>query len=149
MPRRKLSAEDGTATLEFIAAGLILLVPLVSLVLAMAAIQGGAFAVEGAARQAARVYVQAGNERSAVSDADRAVEFALADYGLHREDAAVSISCSPHPDACLTRQGTVTISVRISVPLPLAPAVITGGMPLGVPMQADATQQVSRFWSGN
>ena len=95
MPRRKLSAEDGTATLEFIAAGLILLVPLVYLVLAMAAIQGGAFAVEGAARQAARVYVQAGNERSAVSDADRAVEFALADYGLHREDAAVSISCSP------------------------------------------------------
>jgi hypothetical protein len=148
MRRPRLCAEDGTATLEFIATGLILLVPLVYLVLTMAAIQGGALAIEGAARQAARVFVQAGSERSAASDADRAVEFALADYGLHREDATVSISCSPHPDACLTRQGMVTVSVRISVPLPLAPAVITG-VPLGVAMQADATQQVSRFWSGD
>ncbi|HSP76545.1 MAG TPA: hypothetical protein VLO31_10065, partial [Cryobacterium sp.] len=50
-------AERGSASLEFITAGLILLVPLVYLVLAMAALQGGALAVEGAARQAARVYV--------------------------------------------------------------------------------------------
>ena len=58
--RRWIEAEDGSASLEFITAGMLLLLPLVYLVLTMAAIQAGAFAVEGAARQAARVYVQSG-----------------------------------------------------------------------------------------
>jgi hypothetical protein len=49
--------DTGTASLEFITAGLVLLVPLVYLVLTMSAIQGGALAVEGASRQAARVFV--------------------------------------------------------------------------------------------
>ena len=62
---RRWNEDDGTATLEFITAGLILLLPLVYLVLSMAAIQGGALAVEGAARQAVRVFVQAPDFRSA------------------------------------------------------------------------------------
>ncbi|MDQ1574531.1 MAG: hypothetical protein QOH44_2090, partial [Actinomycetota bacterium] len=39
--------DGGSAALEFITAGLLLLVPLVYLILAMAAIQGGALSVEG------------------------------------------------------------------------------------------------------
>ena len=52
--RVSLRDETGTAALEFITVGLILLVPLVYLVLALASLQAGTFAVEGAARQAAR-----------------------------------------------------------------------------------------------
>jgi hypothetical protein len=125
---------------------MILLLPLVYLVLAMAAIQGGALAVEGAARQAVRVFVQSSELPEAQLRAQRAIEFALADHGLHLADAEVSIVCAPQPDRCLTRRGTVTITVALSIPLPLAPPVLTGEMPLGIPAHASATEQVSRFW---
>ena len=138
--------ERGSASLEFITVGLILLVPLVYLVLTMAAIQGASFAVEGAARQSVRVFVQADSEAEAGARADRAIRFALADAGLEGVEPRVSVACSPKPEACLTRRGTVTISVALTVPLPLVPPFLTLDVPLGVPLQATATEQVSRFW---
>jgi hypothetical protein len=138
--------ETGTASLEFITAGLVLLVPLVYLVLTMSALQGAAFAVEGAARQAARVFVESATEAEAREGARRAVEFALADYGFDADDVAVQISCRPDPDACLTRRGFVTVDVSTSVTLPLVPPVLELDVPLSVPSSASATQQVSRFW---
>ena len=140
-------ADDrGNASLEFITVGLVLLVPLVYLVLAMAAIQSAAFAVEGAARQSVRVFVQAGSESDAAERAERAIRFALADAGLDGLEPQVSVSCSPKPDACLTRLGTVTIAVAVTVPLPLVPHVLDLSVPIGVPLQATSTEQVSRFW---
>ena len=144
---RRLAREDGSASLEFVTTGLILLLPLVYLVLSVAAIQGGALAVEGAARQAVRVYVQSGTEAEAAARAERAIRFALADAGLEALEPAVSVHCSPHPATCLTRRGLVTVSVAVTVPLPLVPQVLTIAAPLGVPLQATATEQVSRFWS--
>ena len=138
--------ECGSASLEFITIGLILLVPFVYLVLTMASIQGAAFAVEGAARQSARVFVQAGNEPEAAERAERAIRFALADAGLDALEPRVAVTCAPKPDVCLTRLGTVTISVAVTVPLPLTPPLLSLDVPLGVPMQATSTEQVSRFW---
>jgi hypothetical protein len=143
----RLRDEAGTASLEFITVGLILLLPVVYLVLTMSSIQGGAFAVEGAARQAVRVYVQSGSTTEAAARAERAIRFALSDAGLAALEPHVTVTCSPHPDACLTRLGTVTISVAVTVPLPLFPPVLQLDVPLGVPLQAVATEQVSRFWS--
>jgi hypothetical protein len=143
----RLRDEAGTASLEFITVGLILLLPVVYLVLTMSSIQGGAFAVEGAARQAVRVSVQSGSTTEAAARAERAIRFALADAGLAALEPHVTVTCSPHPDACLTRLGTVTISVAVTVPLPLFPPVLQLDVPLGVPLQAVATEQVSRFWS--
>lgn len=142
-----LAADDGSASVEFVSAGVLLLVPLVYLVLAMASVQGGALAVEGAARQAARVYVQAPSETDARSRAESAVRFALADYGLDAEEATVRIRCSPDPGRCLTRRGIVTVSVGVRVPLPLVPSGLSASTGTGVPLQAASTQQVSRFWS--
>ena len=140
--------ETGTASLEFITAGLVLLVPLVYLVLTMSALQGAAFAVEGAARQAARVFVESSTESDAADGARLAVKFALADYGIDSRDVAMTISCSPHPDACLTRRGFVTVEVSTRVTLPLIPPVLDLDVPLSVPLSSSATQQVSRFWGG-
>lgn len=145
---RRWSEDDGTAALEFLTAGMILLLPLVYLVLVMAAIQGGALAVEGAARSAARVFMQAESAQLAEQQARGAVEFALADHGLHLDDAVVLISCAPHPANCLTRRGSVTVAVEVSVPFPLAPPVLSDTLPLRVPVHAVATAQVSRFWGG-
>ena len=140
------SEQRGTASLEFITVGMILLIPLVYLVLAVAAIQGGALAVEGAARQAARVFVQAETPGEASARAERAVAFALADADIADPQARIAIVCSPDPVNCLTRHGTVTVTVSIRVPLPLVPAVLDFDSPLAVPLEASATQQVSRFW---
>ncbi len=140
------SDDEGSASLEFVTVGMILLLPLVYLVLTMASIQAGALAVEGAARQAARVFVQSPDVASASASAETAVAFALADHGFDVDEADVSVSCSPQPADCLTRQGFVTVTVELSVPLPLAPPVLSGVFPMEVPLQATATQQVSRFW---
>ena len=142
----RLSADDGSAALEFITAGFLLLIPLVYLVLAMAAIQGGALSVEGASRQAARVFVQAPDAGSAQDRAQTAVDFALHDFGLEAAPTTVKISCRPNPGACLTRRGFVTVTVTASVPLPLVPNVLSLRTPLSVPMSATSTEQVSRFW---
>ena len=143
---RAISEDVGTASLEFVTAGMILLLPMVYLVLAMSALQAGSLAVEGAARQAVRVYVQAPDTREAEVEAERAIRFALADHGLDPSDASVVISCSPRPADCLRRRATVTITVGFSVGLPLVPSALTIRGPLAVPLRSTATEQVSRFW---
>ncbi|MEP6482003.1 MAG: hypothetical protein ABJA94_08365 [Rhodoglobus sp.] len=147
MPRLKPWADDeGSASLEFVTVGMILLLPLVYLVLVVAAVQAGALAVEGAARQAARVFVQSADLASAQGAAVTAMQFALADHGVDDGTASIVVSCSPRPGDCLTRRGFVTVSIDLSVALPLAPPALGGGFPLSIPLHATATQQVSRFW---
>jgi hypothetical protein len=143
---RLCTEERGSASLEFVTAGLLLLVPLVYLMLAMSSIQAGALAVEGAARQAARVYVQSDSASRAKARAKLAVEFALADHGIDPASATITISCHPHPNKCLTRKNFVTVSIDISVPLPLAPSAVPGDFAAAVPLHSTATQRVSRFW---
>ena len=144
--RGRLVDESGTASLEFVTAGMILLVPMVYFVLTMSAVQAGSFAVEGAARQAVRVYVQAPDARTAEAEAERAIQFALADYGLDASVAQVSIVCAPRPTECLRRRATITVTVGVSIGLPLVPRALTIGGPLTVPLRSSATEQVSRFW---
>lgn len=135
--------ERGSASLEFLTVGMLLLVPIVYLVLALAAIQGGAFAVEGAARQAARIAVQSGDRSSAESAVDRAVRVTLGDYGIDAAAASVVLECqSPRCDAPGSR---VRVTVVAQVPLPLVPDVLALGHVGSVPLEATATQTVSRF----
>jgi hypothetical protein len=123
-----------------------MLVPLIYLVLAVASVQAAALATEGAARQGARVYVQAASEAEATARAGRAIEFALADYGLPVSDAEVRVSCTPNRSACLTRRGAVTVTVLVRAVLPLVPNVLDLRSAASVPIEASATQRVSRFW---
>jgi hypothetical protein len=150
MPRSRrwsdlASDDEGTASLEFITAGLVLLLPIVYLVLTMSAVQGGALAVEGASRQAARVFVEAPTLEQAQSRALLAVQYALADYGIDPAAVTVSVTCTPTPTDCLERRGLVTVAVETAVALPLAPAVLEVDAPFSVPLAATSTQQVSRF----
>lgn len=138
--------DSGSASLEFVTTGLILLVPLVYLVLVMSALQSGSFAAEGAARQAARVYVQSSDRAEATAAAQRAVEFAFDDYGIDPAASEIRLTCAPDPAECLTREGSVTVTVAVSVALPLVPTALDLDVPLSIPLEASATQQVSRFW---
>lgn len=144
----RLCADDGSASLEFITVGVLLLVPLVYLVLATSAVQAAALGVEGAVRHASRVFVQQETVPEARAAAERAILVTLADYGLDASTADVAVSCRPVPSDCLTRRGFVTISVSVVVPLPLTPPVLVLDVPAGVPVQSSATEQVSRFRVG-
>ncbi len=143
---RFLRDESGSASLEFITVGLLLLVPTVYLVLALSALESASFGVEGAARQATRVFVQSPSEGAAEAAARTSVEVTLADYGIDARNARVAISCRPNPSACLTRRGFVTVAITTMVPLPLMPPVLSLQLPAGIPVQSVATGQVSRFW---
>jgi hypothetical protein len=138
------SDDHGSASLELIGAGVILLVPLVYLIIALSHLQAGAFAVEAAAG----VFVRSGSEADARASAERAIEFAFADYGLDAQTATVDVSCEPVPTSCLERRGYVTVFVRADVALPLVPAILATPFPASIPVEASATQRVSRFWSG-
>jgi hypothetical protein len=148
MPRwRSWVTEDGgLASLEFVTAGILLLLPIVYLVLTLSALESGSFAVEGAARQAARVFVQGSSVAEAQSAARVAVHDALADYGIDDSGVSMTISCAPKPADCLVRLGHVTVSVTTSVVLPLVPPGLSVHVPLHVPLRATSTEQVSRFW---
>lgn len=141
----KILDERGSASLEFITTGMLLLIPMVYLVLALSSVQGATLAVEGAARQAARVYATAADDRSGARQAERAVELALADHGLELAAASVTVTCQPRPDQCVSRLGTVTVTVGVRAALPFVPQVLSIDAGVAVPVQASATQQVSRF----
>lgn len=142
---RTLRREDGNAALEFIGAGVLLLVPVIYLVVALGTVQAGALGVEGAARQAARVIATADSAAAGAQDADAAVQVTLADYGLSGAARSVEVACAPDPRNCLRRDGAVTVTVRVTVPLPLFPAFLGMRTPPGIPVSSAATQPVSRF----
>ncbi len=144
----ELRADAGSASLEFLTVGVLLLVPLVYLVLVVSSLQAAALGAEGAVRQASRVFVQAETVADAEDAAERAIRTTLADYGLDAADARVTVSCRPDPGDCLARRGFVTIELETVVPLPLAPPVLGLDVPLGVTVRAAATEQVSRFRAG-
>jgi Flp pilus assembly protein TadG len=144
-----LACESGTASLEFLSVGLLLLVPVVYLIVALSALQAGALAVEGAARQAARSFVLAATSAEGAARAERAVILTLADYGVDPATADIAVSCTPEFDSCLHRRSLVTVEVAIRVPLPLVPPVLELDVPLSIPMTATSTQLVSRFWRGD
>ena len=102
--------------------GIILLVPLVYLVVALAAIQAGALGVEGAARQAARVAVLADDGGSPRAAVDRAVRVTLADYGIDAGAASVTMTCDRAD--CREAGARVSVSVLARVELPLVPDVL-------------------------
>jgi hypothetical protein len=139
-------ADDrGSASLELITAGVLLLVPLVYLVVALSAIQGAALATEGAARQAARVYVRADDDASGRREARAAVEVALADQGVAPDGIALDITCTPDPRRCHAPRSLVRVSVRVAAALPLAPPVAGPDAPGAVTVRGTADERVSVF----
>jgi len=139
------SAESGSAAVEFLTLGVLLLVPIVYLVLVLAALQGAAFAAEGAARQAARELVLAPTDADGRSAAAAAVQVGLADWRIPESAARVDVRCSPDPADCLVPRGSVAVTVRVAVALPLLPPALRLGTPGAVPVQATAVQRVSMF----
>ncbi|HEU5222088.1 MAG TPA: TadE family protein [Candidatus Lumbricidophila sp.] len=142
---RHRAGERGSASVEFLSLGVLLLVPLIYLVITVAKVEAATFAAEGAARHAARLAV------ATTSDADRAravngvVAQAMADFDLDPNAAAVRVQCEPAD--CRGAGAHVEVTVTARVALPLVPDWLVTNQVGGVQVAASATYSVSRFAS--
>lgn len=114
VPDDEGGSERGEATIEFIGMTLLLLVPLIYVVVALAGVQGAIFAAEAASREAVRVLAA---DPAATSVARIQATLAFEDHGLG--EPLVEISCVP--DACTQPGSQVMVRVSTVVPLPLVP----------------------------
>jgi hypothetical protein len=126
-----LRDDEGTAIVEFLWLGLLLLIPLAYLILSLFQLQRGAFAAADASRAAGRAWVSA----PAGADRDRlatlAAALALKDEGLTLPDGALTLDCVNH---CCPGTGSLHVTVSFDITLPgvaifgsdLAPVTVTG-----------------------
>lgn len=143
---RSANDDEGSAALEFIVVGVILLVPLVYLVVALGVIQEQTLGVEAAARHTARVIGMAEDADDAAARSDTVLADVVDEYGIDPGTVRVSLSCTPVAAPCPAPGATVIVSVTATVRLPLVPPILGLDELASLPVQADAAQKVSRLW---
>ncbi|WP_156996416.1 TadE family protein [Knoellia aerolata] len=134
--------EEGSAIVEFVFLGVLLLVPMVYLVMSVGRVQAGSYAVTTAAREAGRAFVTAESGEDAAGRAESAAAIAFADQGFAGL-GSLQVSCGASP--CLTPDARVETTARVRVPLPLVPAFARDVVPLEIPLSASHLSTVDRF----
>ncbi len=124
---RRSQDEAGTALVELVWLGIILLVPLVWIVLSVFEVQRGTFAVTSAARSAARAFALADSDVVGRSDAQAAIRQALDDQGGDDRGFRFAITCGGTD--CHTAGAVITVRVWTRVDLPLLPGILGGDAP--------------------
>lgn len=132
--------ESGRAIIEFVALGVLLLVPLVYLVMFMGRLQAGSFAASFASREAGRAYLSGSSDADAEARARAAAQIAFADFG---ETGVIEISCDGTP--CLRPEGRVTVRASLTVGLPLVPDVVSEVVPAGADISETQVVVVDRW----
>lgn len=137
--RRRLrrSTERGSASIEVLVAGAVLLIPTVYLAIALASIQGAQAAARSATIGAARSWARDG-------DAARAQAWARESLAQRAGETRISelvLDCEPRD--CTWPDGIASAHLRLEVPIPLLPS-IAGGLAL-VTVRADIAYPVARF----
>ncbi|PRB10401.1 TadE family protein [Microbacterium sp. MYb62] len=138
--------DDGSAALEFIAVGVILLVPLIYLVITLGAIQEQALGAEAAARHIARVIARAPDAEVAADRSDAVLAGIVDEYGLDPDAVDLSLACTPPAVECPSAGATIIVTVATRVRLPLVPDLFGLDRSTAIPIQAEAVQKVSRSW---
>lgn len=136
--------ERGSAVVELVWLGILLLVPLIYLVVSVFTVQQGAFGVSGAARAAGRAYALAPDDASGLRAARAAAQLALHDQGLDGAPLDVRVTCTPDPHDCHQGTSVITVSIGSRVDLPLVPDALGGGKP-SIPLSASQTEPIGRY----
>ncbi|GIG53508.1 pilus assembly protein [Demequina activiva] len=142
--RARAHPDAGGAIVEFLGVTVLLMVPLVYGVMAIAQVQAASYAAEGASRAAARGAAaaaldawEAGQTDAEASAAAQAralavVDLALEDFGV-AGTGTVEIACDP---GCSGPGAGVLARVQVTVPLPGMPGSIDAAVPLHVTVDA-------------
>ncbi len=141
--RHRLGAGDGgSAVIEFVVVGILVTMPVFYLVMALARLQAGAYAVTQAARESTRAYVTASSDAAGYGRAHQASRLAFEDQGFtDRGDVALRCSASP----CLTRGATVSAAADLGVDLPFIPGFLRSAVPSTVHLHARHTESVDQY----
>jgi hypothetical protein len=143
--RAPSGTDRGSASIEFVAIGVLLLIPLVYLVIALSRVQAASFAADGSARAAARAFVTAADDRDARRRAETAVRLGLLDQGFtDPADADLVLECD-QPSACLTPGGQVRVLIQVRVLLPGIPRFLDRALPARVTVRAGQVAVVDEF----
>jgi len=124
---RRRRDEGGSAVVEIVWLGVLLLVPLLWIVLSVFEVQRGAFATTSAARSAARAYALADSDAAGREQAQAAIRQAMADQGGADQSFTFDVSCDEGD--CHAPGAVITVKVWSGVRLPLLPAVLGGDAP--------------------
>ncbi|MFL6127768.1 MAG: TadE/TadG family type IV pilus assembly protein [Mycobacteriales bacterium] len=130
--QRTRRRDDGTAVVEFVLLGVVLMVPLLCLALALSTVQRTVLGVTQAAREAGRAYVT-GTASTAAARADQAARLALSDRGVPAAGARIRYGSggSGCAEAAATswplRPGEVfAVCVTAPLRLPAVPGFLVG-----------------------
>lgn len=123
--------DSGTAIVEFVFIAVLVMVPLIYLIAAVATVQRNSLAVSQAARDAGRAFVTSESAGEARVRVDAAVRLALADQGLPDDVdvrfVAAGSSCDSAQIAPQLAPGArFTVCVIRRVQLPAVPSVLAG-----------------------
>lgn len=136
--------DRGSALVEFSVLAVLMLVPIVYLTVTLSRLQAGAFAAQGAAREAGRAFVTASDESSARSRADAAAAIAFADQGFEDADlVAIVVRCEQA--GCLEPDARVRVDSSVQVVLPGVPRMLGAIVPARIEMTATHVSTVDRF----
>jgi Flp pilus assembly protein TadG len=125
--------DAGTAIIEFVFVAVIVMVPLIYLIVAVATVQRSELGVSQAAREAGRAFATSDTAAQAPARAQVAIRIALTDQGLP-DDATVryvaaGASCADNPPAItpqLRAGAQFTVCVGRHVDIPAVPKVLLG-----------------------
>ncbi|MCD5315400.1 pilus assembly protein [Kineosporia babensis] len=129
--------------IEFVALGLLLMLPVAYLVLVLGRIQAASFAANGAAREGARAFAAADSDAEAQRHLAITTELALRDHHFADEAGEVAISCTASP--CLTPGERVTVEVQIAARFPWLPAGFADALNARVVVSASQAEVVDEF----
>lgn len=137
MRRARTGATDdaGAAVVEFVFIAVLLMVPVVYLIVALAQVQSATFAAQAAARDGSRAAVVGGvdalrdgssgvqAQRAAGAHADAVMGVTLADFRI--ESSEFELTCSSSP--CLEPGSDMLVNVTVTVDLPVIGSLLPHG----------------------
>ncbi|TFV68182.1 UNVERIFIED_ORG: hypothetical protein E4P37_00390 [Bacillus sp. AZ43] len=136
--RRRLSAEEGSALVEFVFVAVVVFVPLIYIVSGFSAVQRGVFASTAAAREAGRAIATAPDPLTGQERALRAAELAVEDQSVDVTD--LRLTYAPAGAGCgsaggytptLTPGEEFSVCVTVTVRIPLLPEFVDANTATG------------------
>ena len=140
--RRCKPDDRGSAVIEFIVIGVLVLVPLAYISMCVLRVQAATVASSLAVREAGRAFVTADTVPDARARAMTAAKLALIDQGFELPARALSIRCSS--GGCLQPESSVNVELTWTVDLPWLPQFL-GEERTEIPITAQRTMPVDTY----
>ncbi len=141
--KRKQAAESGSAVLEFLIIGVLVLVPLLYVLLTVLRVESAVMASTQAVREAGRAFMMSDSLSQARLNAEMAASVAMSDQGFELPATALSITCV---GVCLSPASSAHVRLKWQVDLPWFPATL-GGLNPGYPITVDSELRMDSYRS--